>query len=283
MKEASVATAHQLQGKALSYNNIADTDAALECVKEFDEPACVIVKHANPCGVALGKDILEAYNRAYQTDPTSAFGGIIAFNRELDEKTATEIVERQFVEVIIAPKVSAEAQEVVKRKKNVRLLECGEWTSRSERLDFKRVNGGLLVQDADLGMVGVDDLKVVSKRQPTEQELKDLLFCWKVAKFVKSNAIVLVKDNMTIGVGAGQMNRVGAAKIALEQAGEKAKGSIMSSDAFFPMPDTVEEAVKAGVTAIIQPGGSIKDQLSIDVCNEHGIAMVYTGVRHFKH
>ena len=214
VKEASVATANQLQGKALSYNNIADTDAALECVKEFDEPACVIVKHANPCGVALGKDILDAYNRAYQTDPTSAFGGIIAFNRELDEKTANEIVERQFVEVIIAPKVSAEAQEVVKRKKNVRLLECGEWTSRSERLDFKRVNGGLLVQDADLGMVGVDDLKVVSKRQPTAQELKDLLFCWKVAKFVKSNAIVYAKDNQTIGIGAGQMSRVYSAKIA---------------------------------------------------------------------
>ena len=243
LKEASV-------GKALSYNNIADTDAALECVKEFDEPACVIVKHANPCGVALGKDILDAYNRAYQTDPTSAFGGIIAFNRELDEKTANEIVERQFVEVIIAPKVSAEAQEVVKRKKNVRLLECGEWTSRSERLDFKRVNGGLLVQDADLGMVGVDDLKVVSKRQPTEQELKDLLFCWKVAKFVKSNAIVYAKDNQTIGIGAGH---------------------------------GIDAAAKVGIQCVIHPGGSMRDQEVIDAADEHNMVMVLTGMRHFRH
>lgn len=203
-EEASVSTARQIQGKALSYNNIADTDAALECVKEFDEPACVIVKHANPCGVALGKDILEAYNRAYQTDPTSAFGGIIAFNKELDAETATAIVERQFVEVIIAPSVSAEAIEVVAAKKNVRLLECGEWTTKTTGFDVKRVNGGLLVQDRDQGMVSLDDLKVVSKRQPTEEELKDALFCWKVAKFVKSNAIVYAKGDMTIGVGAGK-------------------------------------------------------------------------------
>ena len=286
VKEASVATAHQLQGKALSYNNIADTDAALECVKEFDEPACVIVKHANPCGVALGKDILEAYNRAYQTDPTSAFGGIIAFNRELDEKTATEIVERQFVEVIIAPKVSAEAQEVVKRKKNVRLLECGEWTSRSERLDFKRVNGGLLVQDADLGMVGVDDLKVVSKRQPTEQELKDLLFCWKVAKFVKSNAIVYAKDNQTIGIGAGQMSRVYSAKIAgikAQDEGLTVAGCVMASDAFFPFRDGIDAAAKVGIQCVIHPGGSMRDQEVIDAADEHNMVMVLTGMRHFRH
>ncbi|MBM4878399.1 bifunctional phosphoribosylaminoimidazolecarboxamide formyltransferase/IMP cyclohydrolase, partial [Vibrio parahaemolyticus] len=198
-QEASVSTARQIQGKALSYNNIADTDAALECVKEFNEPACVIVKHANPCGVALGKDILEAYNRAYQTDPTSAFGGIIAFNQELDAETATAIVERQFVEVIIAPSVSAEAIEVVAAKKNVRLLECGEWSTKTTGFDVKRVNGGLLVQDRDQGMVSLDDLKVVSKRQPTEEELKDALFCWKVAKYVKSNAIVYAKGDMTIG------------------------------------------------------------------------------------
>mgnify|MGYP002793785095 CR=1 FL=1 len=286
VKEASVATAYQLQGKALSYNNIADTDAALECVKEFDEPACVIVKHANPCGVALGKDILEAYNRAYQTDPTSAFGGIIAFNRELDEKTATEIVERQFVEVIIAPKVSAEAQEVVKRKKNVRLLECGEWTSRSERLDFKRVNGGLLVQDADLGMVGVDDLKVVSKRQPTEQELKDLLFCWKVAKFVKSNAIVYAKDNQTIGIGAGQMSRVYSAKIAgikAQDEGLTVAGCVMASDAFFPFRDGIDAAAKVGIQCVIHPGGSMRDQEVIDAADEHNMVMVLTGMRHFRH
>lgn len=286
VKEASVATATQLQGKALSYNNIADTDAALECVKEFDEPACVIVKHANPCGVALGKDILDAYNRAYQTDPTSAFGGIIAFNRELDEKTANEIVERQFVEVIIAPKVSAEAQEVVKRKKNVRLLECGEWTSRSERLDFKRVNGGLLVQDADLGMVGVDDLKVVSKRQPTAQELKDLLFCWKVAKFVKSNAIVYAKDNQTIGIGAGQMSRVYSAKIAgikAQDEGLTVAGCVMASDAFFPFRDGIDAAAKVGIQCVIHPGGSMRDQEVIDAADEHNMVMVLTGMRHFRH
>ena len=286
VKEASVATANQLQGKALSYNNIADTDAALECVKEFDEPACVIVKHANPCGVALGKDILEAYNLAYQTDPTSAFGGIIAFNRELDEKTANEIVERQFVEVIIAPKVSAEAVEVVKRKKNVRLLECGEWQARTQRLDFKRVNGGLLVQDADLGMVGLDDLKVVSKRQPTEQELKDLLFCWKVAKFVKSNAIVYAKDNQTIGIGAGQMSRVYSAKIAgikAQDEGLEVAGCVMASDAFFPFRDGIDAAAKVGIQCVIHPGGSMRDQEVIDAADEHNMVMVLTGMRHFKH
>ncbi|ERH26592.1 phosphoribosylaminoimidazolecarboxamide formyltransferase/IMP cyclohydrolase [Aggregatibacter sp. oral taxon 458 str. W10330] len=286
VKEASVATANQLQGKALSYNNIADTDAALECVKEFDEPACVIVKHANPCGVALGKDILEAYNRAYQTDPTSAFGGIIAFNRELDEKTANEIVERQFVEVIIAPKVSAEAVEVVKRKKNVRLLECGEWQARTQRLDFKRVNGGLLVQEADLGMVGLDDLKVVSKRQPTEQELKDLLFCWKVAKFVKSNAIVYAKDNQTIGIGAGQMSRVYSAKIAgikAQDEGLTVAGCVMASDAFFPFRDGIDAAAKVGIQCVIHPGGSMRDQEVIDAADEHNMVMVLTGMRHFRH
>jgi len=286
VKEASVATANQLQGKALSYNNIADTDAALECVKEFDEPACVIVKHANPCGVALGKDILEAYNRAYQTDPTSAFGGIIAFNRELDEKTANEIVERQFVEVIIAPKVSTEAVEVVKRKKNVRLLECGEWQARTQRLDFKRVNGGLLVQDADLGMVGLDDLKVVSKRQPTEQELKDLLFCWKVAKFVKSNAIVYAKDNQTIGIGAGQMSRVYSAKIAgikAQDEGLEVVGCVMASDAFFPFRDGIDAAAKVGIQCVIHPGGSMRDQEVIDTADEHNMVMVLTGMRHFRH
>lgn len=235
-QEASVSTARQIQGKALSYNNIADTDAALECVKEFNEPACVIVKHANPCGVALGKDILEAYNRAYQTDPTSAFGGIIAFNQELDAETATAIVERQFVEVIIAPSVSTEAIEVVAAKKNVRLLECGEWSTKTTGFDVKRVNGGLLVQDRDQGMVSLDDLKVVSKRQPTEEELKDALFCWKVAKYVKSNAIVYAKGDMTIGVGAGQMSRVYSAKIAGIKAadeGLEVAGSVMASDAFF--------------------------------------------------
>ncbi|NVC28423.1 bifunctional phosphoribosylaminoimidazolecarboxamide formyltransferase/IMP cyclohydrolase [Vibrio parahaemolyticus] len=285
-QEASVSTARQIQGKALSYNNIADTDAALECVKEFNEPACVIVKHANPCGVALGKDILEAYNRAYQTDPTSAFGGIIAFNQELDAKTASAIVERQFVEVIIAPSVSAEAVEVVAAKKNVRLLECGEWTTKTTGFDVKRVNGGLLVQDRDQGMVSLDDLKVVSKRQPTEEELKDALFCWKVAKYVKSNAIVYAKGDMTIGVGAGQMSRVYSAKIAGIKAadeGLEVAGSVMASDAFFPFRDGIDAAAEAGIKCVIQPGGSMRDDEVIAAADEHGMAMIFTGMRHFRH
>lgn len=285
-QEASVSTARQIQGKALSYNNIADTDAALECVKEFNEPACVIVKHANPCGVALGKDILEAYNRAYQTDPTSAFGGIIAFNQELDAETATAIVERQFVEVIIAPSVSAEAIEVVAAKKNVRLLECGEWSTKTTGFDVKRVNGGLLVQDRDQGMVSQDDLKVVSKRQPTEEELKDALFCWKVAKYVKSNAIVYAKGDMTIGVGAGQMSRVYSAKIAGIKAadeGLEVAGSVMASDAFFPFRDGIDAAAEAGIKCVIQPGGSMRDDEAIAAADEHGMAMIFTGMRHFRH
>ena len=285
-QEASVSTARQIQGKALSYNNIADTDAALECVKEFNEPACVIVKHANPCGVALGKDILEAYNRAYQTDPTSAFGGIIAFNQELDAETATAIVERQFVEVIIAPSVSTEAIEVVAAKKNVRLLECGEWTTKTTGFDVKRVNGGLLVQDRDQGMVSLDDLKVVSKRQPTEEELKDALFCWKVAKYVKSNAIVYAKGDMTIGVGAGQMSRVYSAKIAGIKAadeGLEVAGSVMASDAFFPFRDGIDAAAEAGIKCVIQPGGSMRDDEVIAAADEHGMAMIFTGMRHFRH
>ncbi|ELI5882782.1 bifunctional phosphoribosylaminoimidazolecarboxamide formyltransferase/IMP cyclohydrolase [Vibrio parahaemolyticus] len=285
-QEASVSTARQIQGKALSYNNIADTDAALECVKEFNEPACVIVKHANPCGVALGKDILEAYNRAYQTDPTSAFGGIIAFNQELDAETATAIVERQFVEVIIAPSVSTEAIEVVAAKKNVRLLECGEWSTKTTGFDVKRVNGGLLVQDRDQGMVSLDDLKVVSKRQPTEEELKDALFCWKVAKYVKSNAIVYAKGDMTIGVGAGQMSRVYSAKIAGIKAadeGLEVAGSVMASDAFFPFRDGIDAAAEAGIKCVIQPGGSMRDDEVITAADEHGMAMIFTGMRHFRH
>ncbi|EMN7334792.1 bifunctional phosphoribosylaminoimidazolecarboxamide formyltransferase/IMP cyclohydrolase [Vibrio vulnificus] len=285
-QEASVATARQIQGKALSYNNIADTDAALECVKEFNEPACVIVKHANPCGVALGKNILEAYNRAYQTDPTSAFGGIIAFNQELDAETATAIVERQFVEVIIAPSVSAEAMEVVAAKKNVRLLECGEWTTKTTGFDVKRVNGGLLVQDRDQGMVSLDDLKVVSKRQPTEEELKDALFCWKVAKYVKSNAIVYSKGDMTISVGAGQMSRVYSAKIAGIKAadeGLQVEGCVMASDAFFPFRDGIDAAAEAGIKCVIQPGGSMRDDEVIAAADEHGMAMIFTGMRHFRH
>ncbi|MFY0677437.1 MAG: bifunctional phosphoribosylaminoimidazolecarboxamide formyltransferase/IMP cyclohydrolase [Neptuniibacter sp.] len=285
--EASVSTARQLQGKELSFNNVADTDAALECVKSFKDPACVIVKHANPCGVSVGESILEAYNRAFQTDPTSAFGGIIAFNRELDGNTAKAIVERQFVEVIIAPKVTQEASDVVAGKPNVRLLECGEWSvNRAHGFDYKRVNGGLLVQDRDLGHVDASELKVVSKVQPTEQEIRDLLFCWEVAKFVKSNAIVYAKDGQTIGIGAGQMSRVYSAKIAGIKAadeGLEVKGSVMASDAFFPFRDGIDSAAAAGIKAVIQPGGSMRDQEVIDAADEHGMAMVFTGMRHFRH
>ncbi|MFY3772019.1 Bifunctional purine biosynthesis protein PurH [Providencia manganoxydans] len=285
-KEASIATATQIQGKALSYNNIADTDAALECVKSFEEPACVIVKHANPCGVAIGNNLHAAYDRAFKTDPTSAFGGIIAFNRMLDKATAEAIIERQFVEVIIAPTVATDALSVLATKQNVRVLTCGEWDKPVAGLDFKRVNGGLLVQDRDLGMVEQDNLRVVTKRQPTEREFKDALFCWKVAKFVKSNAIVYAKNDMTIGIGAGQMSRVYSAKIAGIKAadeGLEVAGCAMASDAFFPFRDGIDAAAAVGVTCVIQPGGSIRDNEVIDAANEHGIAMIFTNMRHFRH
>lgn len=284
--EASISTAKQLQGKALSFNNIADTDAALELVKTFAEIACVIVKHANPCGVAIGTDVFEAYDRAYKTDPTSAFGGIIAFNRELDATTAQAIVERQFVEVIIAPSVSEDAQKVIESKKNLRLLVCGELGEQLPAFDFKKVTGGLLIQDRDLGTLTSDDLKVVSEKAPTEAQMTDLLFAWKVAKYVKSNAIVYVKNGMTIGVGAGQMSRVYSAKIAGIKAADEnleVPGSVMASDAFFPFRDGIDAAAAAGITAVIHPGGSMRDQEVIDAANEHGIAMVFTGMRHFKH
>lgn len=287
-KEPSVATAKQLQGKELSYNNVADTDAALECVKSFVKPACVIVKHANPCGVAVSLDgIKVAYDLAYQTDPESAFGGIIAFNRELDAETAQAIVERQFVEVIIAPKVSEAARQVVASKQNVRLLECGEWSgSRMAAFDFKRVNGGLLVQDSDIAMIHSEDLKVVTKRAPTEAEMHDLIFAWKVAKYVKSNAIVYAKNRQTVGVGAGQMSRVNSARIAAikaEHAGLQVQGAVMASDAFFPFRDGIDNAAKAGITSVIQPGGSMRDNEVIAAADEAGIAMVFTGMRHFRH
>ncbi len=281
----TIATARQIQGKELSYNNIADTDAALECVKLFDAaPACVIVKHANPCGVAYGATLLDAYNRAYQTDPESAFGGIIAFNGRLDGETAQAIVDRQFVEVIIAPEVSPEASAAVAAKKNVRLLECGAWSGSVAQLDMKRVSGGLLVQDADVLLNA--ELKVVTQRAPTAQEMDDLLFAWRVAKFVKSNAIVYAKDRMTVGVGAGQMSRVNSARIAAikaEHAGLVVPGSVMASDAFFPFRDGIDQAGSAGIKAVIQPGGSMRDDEVIAAANEHGIAMVFTGTRHFRH
>lgn len=287
-REASVSTARQLQGKALSFNNVADTDAAFECVKGFTDTACVIVKHANPCGVATAVTPLEAYDKAFATDPTSAFGGIIAFNRPLDAITARAIIDRQFVEVIIAPGVEPAALAIVAEKPNVRLLDVGDnWPGEREHShDFKRVTGGLLVQDRDLGMVGKDELSVVTERVPSEQEMRDLAFAWKVAKYVKSNAIVYAKDGQTIGVGAGQMSRVYSARIAGIKAADEGlsvPGSVMASDAFFPFRDGLDAAAAAGITAVIQPGGSMRDQEVIDAANEAGIAMVFTGMRHFKH
>ena len=287
-ESGTIAAATQIQGKELSYNNIADADAALECVKSFTEKAtCVIVKHANPCGVAQSEDILTAYDLAYATDPTSAFGGIIAFNRELDDKTAAEIISRQFVEVIIAPVISPAAKTVLAEKKNVRVLECGVWESSNKPVfDFKRVANGLLVQDKDFGQITQDDIKVVSKRQPTEQQMADMLFAWKVGKFVKSNAIVYCKNGQTIGVGAGQMSRVYSAKVAGIKAADEGltvPGSAMASDAFFPFRDGIDAAAEAGITAIIQPGGSMRDNEVIEAADEHDIAMVFTGMRHFRH
>jgi phosphoribosylaminoimidazolecarboxamide formyltransferase/IMP cyclohydrolase len=282
----TIAAARQLQGKELSFNNIADTDAALECVKTFEKAACVIVKHANPCGVAVAESIGTAYERAFATDPVSAYGGIIAFNRALDADTAKAIIDRQFVEVIIAPQIDPAAQAVLKTRANVRALTCGQWGSPAPSWDYKRVTGGLLVQDADLAVVRQQDLKVVTKRAPSESEVRDLLFAWRVVKFVKSNAIVYCKENRTIGVGAGQMSRVYSARIAAikaKDAGLEVQGSVMASDAFFPFRDGLDQAAEAGITAVIQPGGSMRDKEVIDAANEHNIAMVFTGVRHFRH
>ena len=283
----SLAAAEQLQGKALSYNNIADSDAALECVKQFEKPACVIVKHANPCGVAVADNILDAYEKAFKTDPTSAFGGIIAFNRDLDAKTATAIVDKQFVEVIVAPAIDSEAARIIAAKKNVRVLETGVWPDTAiPGFDFKKVSGGLLVQNTDLGIITESDLKVVTDLAPTAQQIQDMLFAWTVVKYVKSNAIIFCKDNMTIGVGAGQMSRVYSTKIAAMKAADEGleiQGSVMASDAFFPFRDGIDAAAETGISAIIQPGGSMRDDEVIQAANEHGLAMVFTGMRHFRH
>lgn len=288
----SLAAAQQLQGKELSYNNIADADAAWECVKSFETPACVIVKHANPCGVAIGKDPLEAYSKAFQTDPTSAFGGIIAFNRPLDGAGA-QAVSKQFVEVLMAPDFAPEALQVFAGKANVRLLKIAlppggprAWDKGQNLMDVKRVGSGLLMQTADNRELSLDELKVVTKKQPTPAELQDLLFAWKVAKFVKSNAIVFCKDGMTMGVGAGQMSRLDSARIASiksQHAKLSLQGTAVASDAFFPFRDGLDVVVDAGATCVIQPGGSMRDQEVIDAANERGVAMVFTGVRHFRH
>ncbi len=279
----NITTAQQLHGKELSYNNINDANAALQILKEFHEPAAVAVKHMNPCGVGIGNTVHEAFEKAYAADPTSIFGGIVAINGTVGKEIA-ELLHEIFLEIVIAPDFTTEALQILMKKKNIRLLKLSQ-ADHSQSMDAKitTVEGGMLIQDSDSLQLNADDLKIVTERKPTDEEIKQLLFGWKVVKHVKSNAITLVKNNMTIGVGAGQMNRVGAAKIAIEQAGELAKGSFMASDAFFPMGDTMELAVKAGVTAVIQPGGSIKDEDSIRIANENGIAMAFTGVRHFRH
>ncbi len=277
----TVANAKQLNGKELSYNNIVDVDAAWQLVNEFAQPAAVIVKHTNPCGTAIGTTLEEAYARAYAADSVSAFGGIIAVNRVLNKATAEQIVET-FMEAVIAPAFDEDAVEVLKTKKNLRLLEVGEKVANNE-LWIEKVSGGFLVQERDNHNLKLEDCKVVTEKVPTDEEMTELIFAWNIVKHVKSNAIVVTKDGQSIGVGAGQMNRVGSANIAFEQAGEKCKGAVLASDAFFPFRDTIDAAAKAGITAVIQPGGSMRDQESIDACNEHGIAMVFTGVRHFKH
>ena len=288
----SLVTAKQLQGKELSYNNIADADAAWECVKSFTETACVIVKHANPCGVAVGKDALEAYGKAFKTDSTSAFGGIIALNRTLDVAAAQEIV-KQFVEVLMAPGYTPEALEVFKAKVNVRILQIdmppggkSDWDNGRNAMDIKRIGSGLLMQTSDNSELTLADLKVVTKKAPTAQQLQDLLFAWKVAKYVKSNAIVFCKDGMTMGVGAGQMSRLDSARIAsikAQHAHLSLAGTAVASDAFFPFRDGLDVVVDAGATCVIQPGGSMRDQEVIDAADERGVAMVFSGVRHFRH
>ncbi|UOQ84409.1 bifunctional phosphoribosylaminoimidazolecarboxamide formyltransferase/IMP cyclohydrolase [Gracilibacillus salinarum] len=283
VKGASIANAKQLHGKELSYNNIQDANAALEIVLEFPEqPAAVAVKHMNPCGVGIGETLSDAFQKAYEADSISIFGGIVALNREVDAATANQLKEI-FLEIVIAPSFSQEAIDILTVKKNIRLLETPMEINEQDNKKVVSVIGGLLVQDRDNGRVLAEDLDVVTDRKPDASEIDELIFAWKVVKHVKSNAIVVAKGDQTLGVGAGQMNRVGAASIAFEQAGEKANGAVMASDAFFPMPDTVENAAKAGIKAIIQPGGSKRDQDSIDECNKHGIAMVLTKMRHFKH
>ncbi len=284
---ASIASAEQRQGKELSFNNIADADTALECVRQFGEPACVIVKHANPCGVAVDSDIARAYARAYKTDPTSAFGGIIAFNRTLDAATARSIVEQQFVEVIVAPAIDGAALEALAERENVRALSVGDLSApRGQGWEYRGVAGGLLAQTRDDGRVDAADLQVVTRRQPSAAELQDLLFAWRVAKYVKSNAIVFAKECMTVGVGAGQMSRVISSRIAAMKAkdeGLTVAGAVMASDAFFPFRDGVDVAAEYGIAAVIQPGGSKRDAEVIAAADEHGMAMVFTGMRHFRH
>jgi phosphoribosylaminoimidazolecarboxamide formyltransferase/IMP cyclohydrolase len=283
----TLAASRLLQGKELSFNNLADADAAIACVNDLDGPACVIVKHANPCGVAVGEDLSTAYRRAYSADPKSAFGGVIAFNRILDGGLASEIVERQFVEVIVAPEIDADARAALGLKRNVRVLATGLLPARaSGAFDYRRVSSGLLVQEIDRHVLRPEEIRVVTRRAPTETELADLLFAWRIVRHVKSNAIVLAKDGMTVGIGAGQMSRVWSTRIAAlkgNESGLAVRGSALASDAFFPFRDGVDDAAEAGAVAIIQPGGSVRDDEVIAAANEHGIAMAFTGLRHFRH
>jgi phosphoribosylaminoimidazolecarboxamide formyltransferase/IMP cyclohydrolase len=273
----------QLHGKELSFCNLNDTNGALDALKEFQEPAAVAVKHATPCGIGVGEDIHEAYIKAFKADPVSIFGGIVALNRTVDEKTAVEM-NKIFIEIVIAPSYTVEALEVLKSKKNIRIMKLPNIEFiEAGQLDYKKVGGGLLLQEQDSKDFDMSELKIVTDRQPTEEEMKNLMFAWKAVKHVKSNAIVVAKDNMTLGIGGGQVNRIWPTQMSLQRAGEAAKGAVLASDAFFPFNDVVQEAAKAGITAIIQPGGSLKDQDSIDECNKHGITMVFTGMRHFKH
>ena len=286
LEHKNIANADIIQGKELSYNNIVDADAALECVKEFEEPACVIVKHANPCGVAASNSIYNAYDLAFKTDPTSAFGGVIAFNKNVDLETAKEMNTRQFIEVVIAPGFDDGAIKEFANKENIRILKIDMAEDNPYPGTLKKISGGILVQDDDNGNISIEDLRCVTERKPGEAELKDMMFAWKVAKFVKSNAIVYVKNKQTIGIGAGQMSRVISAEIANLKAAEEGlevKNAVMASDAFFPFRDGIDKAASSGITAIIQPGGSIKDDEVIAAANEHGIAMVFTGMRHFRH
>ncbi|MFO0967399.1 MAG: bifunctional phosphoribosylaminoimidazolecarboxamide formyltransferase/IMP cyclohydrolase [Gemmataceae bacterium] len=295
VRHACVATAEILHGKELSYNNILDLDSALNLVREFAEPACVVIKHNNPCGAAIGASLVDAFARAYEGDPLSAFGGILGFNRDIDEATAQQITEpNRFIECIIAPGYSEASFKLITTrptwKKSVRLLKVGDLrgltpsgSPDARGLDYRRVDGGLLVQNRDIEADDFKNAKVATKRAPSDKEMRDLRFAWLVAKHVKSNAIVLVKDGMVVGVGAGQMSRVDSVHMAVRKSGERVKGSVLASDAFFPFRDNIDEAAKAGVAAIAQPGGSMRDQDSIDACNEHGLAMVLTGVRHFRH
>jgi len=285
-QNCGVGGATQLQGKQLSYNNIADSDAAIECVRNFDEPTCVIIKHANPCGVATDDDITKAYQKAFEADSTSAFGGIIALNRKLEEKTAKQIIDNQFVEVIIAPGVSPAAEDILSSKENIRVLDMEKMIESVPGFKFLSVTDGLLIQETDNEMITTEDLKVVSSREPSRQETRDCLFAWKVCKFVKSNAIVYAKNNQSIGIGAGQMSRIDSAQLAASKAKERGfdtKGCAMASDAFFPFRDGIDVAASKGITSIIQPGGSIRDEEIIEAANDANIAMVFTGIRHFRH